>query len=149
MRNTFLFSILILLLVLLLASCGKDKFNTTPTLKYKSVNKKILGRFDGDLVFTLSFTDAEGDLDGTLTIIKQVSLCLNGTDGGFVAPYEVPEFSSGKNQKGDFLVTFGYNDIGPKCPNRNDTAIFKFVLQDKAQHVSDTAVSEPIILIKN
>jgi hypothetical protein len=145
MRNTFLFSIFILLLT----SCGKDKFNTTPSLKYKSVNKTTFGRFDGELVFTLSFTDAEGDLDGMLTVVKQVQPCIDGTDYSFTAPYSVPEFPSGKNQKGDFLVTFGYNDITPRCSNRNDTAIFKFVLQDKALHVSDTAVSEPIILIKN
>ena len=142
MRKTFLISIFILLL----ASCGKDKFNTTPSLKYESVNNNVFGRNQGDIVFTLSFTDAEGDLTDTLFVVKVEPNCVNS---GFTAPYPLPEFPTGKNQSGDIIVTFGYNDISPKCFPRNDTAVFKFVLKDKAQHVSDTAVSEPIVIINN
>jgi len=142
MRNTFLISIFILLL----AGCNKDKFNTKPSLQYKSVNRNIIARGTGDLAFTLSFTDAEGDLTDTIFVIKFVENCVNSR---FTAPYPLPEFPTGKNQKGDILVTFGYNDISPKCFPRNDTAIFKFVLKDKAQNRSDTAVSEPIVIINN
>ena len=69
-----------------------------------------------------------------------------GLDGSFVQPYKLPEFPSGKNQKGDIIVSYDYSFVNPICDSRNDTAIFKFVLRDKAQHVSDTAVSEPIVI---
>jgi hypothetical protein len=142
MRKTFLISIIILLL----AGCNKDKFNTTPSLKYKSVNKNVIGRGQGDIVFTLSFTDKEGDLTDTITIIKVVPPCPDGRNSSFIAPYRLPDFPTGKNQSGDILVTFTYDDISAICVPRSDTAIFKFVLKDKAQHVSDTTVSEPIVI---
>jgi hypothetical protein len=59
----------------------------------------------------------------------------------------LPPFPSGKNQTGDILVTFSYNDVSPKCFPRNDTAIFKFVLKDMAQNISDTVSSPPIIIV--
>ncbi len=138
MRNTFLLSILILLL----AGCNKDKFNTQPLLKYESVNTTILSRGE-NLVFNLSFTDAEGDLSDTLIIVKFEPNCVNSR---FNAKYKLPLFPLGKNQSGDLVVTFAYNDVPPKCFPRNDTAVFKFVLKDKAQNKSDTAVSETIII---
>ena len=142
MHKTFLISIFILLL----AGCSKEKFDTTPSLKYKSVNRNIIGRGEGDIVFTLSFTDKEGDLTDTVFIVKTEPRCVNSN---FTAPYPLPEFPSGKNQQGDIIITFTYDEISPKCAPRNDTAVFKFVLKDKAQHISDTTASEPIVIISN
>lgn len=140
MRYTFLISILILILI----SCKKDKFSTAPSLTYKSVNTKTLHQ--GETIrFGLSFTDAEGDLTDSLFILKFEPKCV---DSRFTAVYKLPDFPSGKNQAGDITVTFDYNDIPPKCPGKNDTAVFKFVLKDKAQHLSDTAVSDAIAIIQ-
>lgn len=136
--------VLVAFFIFLFASCSKDKFNTIPSLKYKNANTNILSRGQ-TLVLTLSFTDAEGDLTDSIAVQEVVSKpCANGN--GFIANYAIPEFPTGKNQKGDILVTFSYNDVNPKC-ERNDTALFKFVLKDKAQNKSDTAVSEPIVII--
>ncbi len=140
MRKTVLFSIV----VLLFAACKKDKYQTTPQLKFESVNTEILPR-NGVLEFNLSFTDAEGDLTDNIFVIKNDPNCANSF---FVAPYKLPEFPSVKNQSGNLKVTFSYNDVSPKCFPRNDTAIFKFVLRDKAQNTSDTAVSPPIVILQ-
>ena len=139
MRNTVLFSIFILFLI----ACNKNKYTTEPQLKYKSVNKKKLNRGE-DLVFTLGFTDAEGDLTGKLTYQEVAKNCpaSNFIDSSF----SIPPFPSGKDQAGDILVTLRYIDINPHCAPRNDTAIFKFVVKDKAGHKSDTAVSDQIII---
>src|SRR5258706_13374508 len=102
MRNTVLISIF----VLLLAGCNKDKFTTAPQLKYKSVNTTVLNRNE-DLIFTLSFTDAEGDLTDSIFIIKDVPGC---SASDISAQYRLPEFPTGKNQKGDITITFNYND---------------------------------------
>ncbi len=139
MRKTYLLS----LLILFLAGCNKDKFTTKPQLKYKSVNTTVLSQRE-TIVFNLSFTDAEGDLSDTLFIVKFAANCDKSKIN---AKYKLPPFPTGKNQSGDLAVTFTYNDVPPKCPLRNDTAVFKFVLKDKAQNISDTAVSETIVFI--
>lgn len=146
MRYTILFSIF---LVILLGGCGKDKFGTTPTLKIKSVNTTEL-RSGGLLVFTLSFTDAEGDISNTLYAQKIVPYCANSS---FSQNYPVPQFPSSKNESGDLTVTFAYNssdpsyfNISPQC-QKNDTAVFRFAITDKANHTSDTISSAPIVLI--
>ncbi len=140
MRNPILFSIIILFLF----SCNKDKYTTIPQLKYKSVNTKALHR--GQILqFTLSFTDAEGDLTDSIFVQKIVKPCSAG-NGSFTQRYKIPQFPSGKNQSGDIVVTYSYNDVNPLCTPRNDTAVFKFVLRDKALNKSDTAVSDQIII---
>ena len=143
MRYTALFSILLFLSLL---GCNKDKYKTVPSLTYKSVNTTVLNRNE-TLKFTLSFTDAEGDLTDSITVVKIVTVCPAGLNGSFVQPYKLPEFPTGKNQQGEIVVSYNYNDVNPKCVSRNDTAVFKFVLKDKAQNKSDTAVSEPIVII--
>ena len=142
MRYTFLFSILVLFSL----SCKKDKFSSTPSLKFKSVNTTSLHN-QQLLQFNLSFTDAEGDLTDSIFVREVVPNCALSN---FTALYPLPAFPTTKNQKGDLTVTFGYNvsgysSISPKC-TQNDTAVFRFVLRDKANHASDTVSSPPIIL---
>jgi hypothetical protein len=140
MRYPVLFSII---LITFFSSCKKDKFATKPSLKFNSVNTTVLSQ-GSTLIFNLSFTDAEGDLTDTLFITKFEPNCVASR---FNAKYAVPPFPTGKNQKGDVVVTFDYNGVSPKCFPRNDTAVFKFVLKDKAQNISDTAVSGNIVII--
>ena len=141
MRNTFLISIF----VLFLYSCNKNKYTTAPQLKYKSVNTKSLHPGE-TLQFTLSFTDAEGDLTDKIFVQKIVRPCPTSPAGGFIdSSNTLPLFPTGKDQSGDLLITYNYISLNPLC-NRNDTAIFKFVLRDKAQHLSDTAVSDAIVI---
>jgi len=142
MRNTILFSIFLLFLF----SCNKNKYNTIPSLKYKSANTKALQRGQS-LQMTLSFTDAEGDLTDSLTVQKIVKPCPDRSNTSFTQLYKIPTFPTSKNQSGDIVVTYSYNDVNPGCRSRNDTAIFKFVLKDKAQNKSDTAISDPIVII--
>ncbi len=142
MRNTILFSIFILFLF----SCNKNKYTSAPQLKYKEVNTKALHRGE-TLRFTLSFTDAEGDLTDKIFIQKLTRPCRNDPSGGFIdSSHTIPSFPTGKNQSGEIIITYSYNDVTPQCAPRNDTAVFKFVLRDKAQNKSDTAVSDAIII---
>ncbi|MEO8412169.1 MAG: hypothetical protein ABI472_00860 [Ginsengibacter sp.] len=147
MRYTLLFSILLLLFM----SCNKDKFSSTPSLKFTSVNTTQL--HNQQLIqFTLSFTDSEGDIlnnDSALYIQQVVPDCLASNTDSY---YPLPDFPTTKNQKGDIIVTFSYNSVvgytsllTPQC-QKNDTAVFRFALRDQAKHVSDTVSSPPIIL---
>lgn len=139
MRYPVLFSIL---LFAILTGCTKEKFKSTPSLKFKSVNSKVIPP-NYDIQFTLSFTDAEGDLNDSIYIEKFEPTCINSN---FTDYYDIPSFPVSKNEKGDIIVNFRYFDIAPQC-QRNDTAIFRFAIKDKAGHVSDTASSPPIIII--
>lgn len=133
----------------LFSACKKDKFETTPSLKFKSVNTTTL-RKGQQIQFTLSFTDAEGDLTNKVFVQEIVPNCSGSS---FKDTYQVPGFPTAKNQKGDITVTFGYNSpntslasISPQC-QENDTATFRFALTDAALHTSDTVSSPPIILV--
>ena len=146
MRYTILFSIILLILS---AGCGKNKFSTTPSLKYVSENTRVVQSGE-EIRFTLSFTDKEGDLTDSLILSKEV---VNCPAGNAVQLYPLPVFPTTKDQKGEIVVTLlynvnGVNTIGsPQCQAQNDTSLFKFVLKDKAQHYSDTASSPSIIII--
>jgi hypothetical protein len=137
MRYTLLISILILFFM----SCSKDKFSSTPSLKFESVNTTGLHNQES-IRFTLSFTDAEGDISDSIYVQKIASNCSASND---FALFPVPTFPSAKNQKGTIDVTLNYTDIEPKC-QANDTTIFRFALKDLANHVSDTVSSPTIIL---
>lgn len=146
MRYTILFSIF---LFALLTGCKKDKFGTKPTLKFKSVNTTVLPPHQL-IQFTLSFTDAEGDLNDSMLVQKIEPTCVNSNNSD---TYIIPDFPVSKNVKGDLILTFGNNpndisyiNMAPQC-SRNDTAIFRFAIKDKANHVSDTVSSPPIIII--
>lgn len=144
MRYTIIFSTL---LFVILSGCGKDKFDTVPKLEFTSVNTTEL-RNGSILQFTLSFTDKEGDVSNKIYIEKTSPECP-GED--FEQTYIVPDFPSTTNQKGEITVAFGYNaegfpDISPKC-TKDETATFRFVLEDKAGNASDTISSPPITII--
>lgn len=139
MRYPIIFSIFSLLLF----SCNKNKYNTVPSLKFKDVNTTKLHSGE-TLQMTLSFTDAEGDIvaDSSLFVKKVVARCSGSNFGQY---YKLPTFPTSKDQSGEILVTYSYNDVSPKC-NKNDTAVFKFILRDLAKNKSDTVVSDQIII---
>jgi hypothetical protein len=146
MRYTILFSIF---LFAILAGCKKDKFGSKPSLKFKSVSTTVLPQHQL-IQFTLSFTDAEGDLNDSMFVEKVEPTCVNSNNSG---TYIIPDFPVSKNEKGDLIITFGNNpnnnayfNMAPQC-SRNDTAVFRFAIKDKANHVSDTVSSPPIIII--
>ena len=138
MRYTVLFSII---LFAILTGCKKEKFGSTPSLKFKSVSSTIIPNGYG-IQFTLSFTDGEGDLSDSIYIEKVEPNCF---DSNFGANFDIPTFPTSKDEQGDILVNLRYIDITPKCDG-NDTAVFRFAIRDKANHVSDTVSSPPIII---
>ena len=145
MRYTLLF----LILILITFSCSKNKFSSTPSLKFKSVNTTELHP-QGVLNFALTFTDAEGDFSdsGSLYIQFMQRMLPSCTISDNPATFALPVFPATKDQKGTINVSLNYGDITPQCSPLNDTTIFRFVLKDDAGHVSDTA-SSPTIIIYN
>jgi hypothetical protein len=139
----------ILILAVLGLACRKDKFNTKPSLSFKSVNAKTFFATQ-DIKMLLNATDKEGDLTDTIFIFKRSRNCnvLN------TYKIKLPVFPTSNNLNIDVAVnfTYGFNgnyfNLNPNCSPKNDSCSFKFVLKDKAGNVSDTITSPEIVLIK-
>jgi hypothetical protein len=141
----------ILLSCILLISCNKDKFNTKPTLKLKSVNDNTISRNE-DLIMNLTVTDAEGDLTDSITVIKKVRNCSQGSR---IDKYKLPVFPITKNLNVDIAVGFSYSIAGtypglsgPLCVNRNDSLKYQFVIKDAAGNLSDTVSTNEIVVLQ-
>lgn len=149
MRTKILLTVLV---VTLLAACEKDKYQARPQLKFKKVNRNVVAR--GEIItFTIEVTDAEGDIQDSLFLEKVVPRC---SASFFKDKQPMPQFTPTKNLKAEVNITYvldfnnGQNSIlpGPRCPQRNDTATFKFWIKDKEKNISDTAVVENIVLLR-
>lgn len=146
MRNT----ILIAVVSLIFLGCTKDKYSTTPQLTYKSVNTDRL-RPNQVIQFSLSFTDAEGDVIDTMYVQK---VSLNCSASNFFERVPIPNFVTNKNLKSDISVSYAnginnppFTTVASRC-SFNDTCYFRFMLKDKANNKSDTVRSETIVIYK-
>ncbi len=152
-------SIAIGILLFFMTSCGKDTFSDKPMLKLKSVSPGPTVAVGSTLVFTIEYTDAQGDLAGVPVCIEKsssLSPCFDpGLDPsfldttGYTISDDLPGFS---NQKGEIVLTFSPTDYagGKRCNKlqESEEAVFKFWLTDLAGNRSDTLVSDPITILK-
>mgnify|MGYP001237716269 CR=1 FL=1 len=142
----------IFFIAILFVSCGKDKFTTKPQLKYKSVNTTTVSGTQ-TLQLKLDLTDKEGDFTTLLGMRKTVSGCPTSNFLDTVTFSIPPDFISTKKTEGEVVVTLDRIKRGsnscflPGGAIRPDTTIFKFWTRDKAGNVSDTALSEKIIIL--
>lgn len=133
--------------------CKKDTYTSKPQISIKSISNKTLSQ--GDLlVFSIQFTDAEGDIQDTLWVQKISRTCPSTPGAQFISKNKVPDFTPTSNLKGTLEIGYAYNanisgySTVSGCGTKNDTAYFKFWLKDKAKNVSDTLISDNIVLLK-
>lgn len=146
--------LIVAVILVVIAACKKDQFNTKPQLTFKKVNTDVLFP-NQSIIFTLEATDKEGDVQDSIYVEK---VRLNSKPCAIPDPpskYQMPSFVSGKNFKGDIEIRYSYGVNlqypriqDPKCLE-NDTCIYRFALKDKANNVSDTISSSQIVIIKN
>jgi hypothetical protein len=136
-------------LVILMISCGKDKFKTEPQIEIKDINKKTIGRTD-ILKIQLRFTDKEGDLaQGKFVYIP---IRLNQQP----LPPLIPDYDSVRitipsfpnEMDGDFMLELPWINLH-KSDQQNDSIFMRFVVVDRAGHKSDTINSDRIVILKN
>jgi hypothetical protein len=148
-----IFSSLLVLSAVALASCNKDKFTTIPQVTIKSIKPDVV--VSGNVISMKGkFTDQEGDLDSALIVYKW----YNGTTAVLsdtlvrqsFTDFELPP----KTRQGDLSIDFEYNTnntglrpISP--PNvRDTTGALGIILIDKAGNRSVYVESDRIRLIK-
>ncbi len=140
-------------------SCGKDKFSDKPILKLKSISPSQEVPVGATLIFTLEYTDAQGDLAGVPVGIEKISSlspCPDlGLDPSFIEPtyYTIPEdLPASANQKGEIVITLSPSQYegDKRCypAQESEEAIFKFWITDLAGNESDTLVLDPITILK-
>ena len=139
------------LFVFILYACGKDKFETTPTIRVKDINTSEVNAPDGILKITLEVTDKEGDgAGGDLTYIR---VRTNSTpipdpvnnDKADTAHATVPSYP--KTDKVEMVLTIPYSFLD-EDPTRNDTMYFKLTLKDSQSHQSDTISTKSIAAVQ-
>lgn len=153
MKNKVLLSLLVIVSII---ACKKDKLATVPKIKITALNTNVVG-LNGTLRVTLEFADQEGDLTDSI-FVKKIRLNKN------VVPtirdsfrLKMPDFPA--NSRGQITVDLEYQAIlsainPPTIPGSNppakepDTLLVKFAVRDKAKHISDTATSSQIAVIR-
>lgn len=133
--------------------CSKDTYNSKPKITLRGTIPASVAP-GSLLLFQIEFTDKEGDVQDTLYVQKFSKVCPNQPGVTFTSKNRVPGFTPTSNLKGILEIGYGYNanipgyESLPACPNKTDTAYFRFWLKDKANNVSDTITSPNIILLK-
>jgi hypothetical protein len=148
--------ILFILLLFVIAACKKNRFQTIPQLKLKSLNTTVVP-FNGSLRAIIEFTSKASSVSDTFYIKK---IRLNRRVVATVRDsfyYKVPTYPS--TQKGEFQVDLDYQTIlsainppiipGSVPPTREpDTLIVKFAVKDKSNNISDTIATPQIVVIR-
>ena len=137
-------------------ACNKDKLETTPSLKLKSISASTIP-VGGTLIVELDFTDKEGDISDTIFVKKTRTnrIVVPTIRDSFVL--QVPPFPD--RSRGIIQLELKYQNhllsaINPPSsggtpPNlHDDTLVFQFALRDKAKHISDTVTTGPIIIVR-
>mgnify|MGYP003580306478 CR=1 FL=1 len=141
--------------VLAMLACSKDKFQTVPSLKVKSISTEVVP-LNGSLRVTLEYTDKEGDVHDSIWVKKQrLNRRVTPTIRDSIL-YKIPDYPD--KTKGEFQITLDYqsilsaiaplNSIPATTPpsKQSDTLNVKFAVRDKAGHISDSVSIGTIVV---
>jgi len=135
--------LLTLLVVVVLAACKKDKYNTTPTLTLKSTSNKTVP-LNGTFNVEIELTDKEGDISDTLYFKKvRLNKRVTGTLRDSLL-FAIPEVT---NIKTSFLnLDLQYqahllSSTNPGNPPQPDTLRLEFYVKDKAKNKSNENIA--------
>ena len=101
--------ILILLAIpFIFYACNKDTYTTKPQISIKSISSTLLKQGD-ILLFTIGFTDAEGDIQDTLWVQKISRTCPQTPGAQFISRNRVPNFTPTPQLKGTLEIGYANN----------------------------------------
>jgi hypothetical protein len=150
--------IAITLLAALIVACNKDKFQTKPQIKIKSVTPNIVP-VNGTLSVILQFTDKEGDVSDSIIVVRERTNQKSPITPAIINT-PIPSFPN--TSEGEIQVFMPYQTSQtaliagiPSIPipgtgnppqKEPDTLSLKFVVRDKAGNKSDTALTSVIVI---
>ena len=137
-------------------ACNKDKLETRPSLKLRSINTSTVS-VGGSLKVEFDFADKEGDISDTMFVrkIRTNTIVVPTIRDSFTL--QIPTFPN--KSRGIIELNLTYQNhllsaINPPSsggtpPNlHDDTLIFKFALRDKGKNISDTVTTGPIVIVR-
>lgn len=151
MKLVFTYIALISLLIACKKEQGNDplpKISNTPSILSVSINKSTINQFD-DLVFTISYTDGDGDL-GTDDADEKSIFITDNRDTSIVHAYHLPPLApSGSNLtiQGSLNVTL-QNVILLNQTNSAETANFSVKIKDRANQNSNIVTTTNVSINK-
>lgn len=149
MRITLILS----LLILVFSSCKKDKYTTSPQIKFKSINPNFassdITTVNKDFApkITIEITDAEGDV-GFKSGSDTSRIYIKNQNGGNIDSFDFPDLQTGagKNFKADVVVNLfdALECVGSNPRPRTDTLIFEVYVNDFENNKSNTITTAPV-----
>lgn len=141
--------LLSLLALAVLAGCGKDKYNTAPTLTLKSVGEKVIPK-NGSLRVQFEITDDEGDISDTLYFkkVRKNRRPVATTDdlGRDSLTYPLPNVN--KSRTTIMQLDLNYDLLISSSRAEPDSLTFQFWITDKAKNKSNVYNIENIVVFK-
>jgi hypothetical protein len=137
-----------------LVACNKDKFQTKPQLKLKSVSTDVVA-FNSPIRFRIEFTDKEGDVQDSF-FVRKIRLNKRAVPTNLDSFWTlIPDFPN--TDQGEFVLDLNYqsiisainppNVIGSNPPvKESDSIILKFLAIDNAGNKSDTLTTKTIVV---
>jgi hypothetical protein len=147
------------LILAIVVSCNKDKFQSKPQITIKSTSGKVVDNGQS-LRVELEYTDQEGDVDDTIVVKKErINQRRVTTTIRDIIYLTVPEFPN--KTKAVISLDLEYQNhlisalnpptvLGSNPPQKeSDTLNLKFVLKDKGGNESDTVVLNGVVVLRN
>ncbi|HMJ47440.1 MAG TPA: hypothetical protein VK498_08925 [Ferruginibacter sp.] len=150
--------IVIALLTVSFMGCKKDKFDTVPQIKYKSISPNVFPRSNVNSkegpVLTINVKDAEGDFgfktgtDTSYVYVKNIT----------IAPFRIdslkfPDLANAKRSNLDADVNVLIRSVlaSSNRPNRpfTDTLYFEVYVKDFAKNKSNVITAGPVFYISD
>lgn len=135
----------LLSLVIVLAACGKDKFQTKPLIEVREYNSKVIPR-NGTLIIRLNYYDKEGDLgEGRFYAFRQrLNILPPNIPRPDVLEYALPKFNN--KDRGEITIQLDEFNFLSESSIQNDTMVFKIAVTDRAGNTSDTITTDRIVV---
>jgi len=140
--------------VFFLFSCGKDKFNSVPEIKFTSISPNVISNssFPGQIDLTFQLKDAEGDFgvgggqDSSFVYVKNI------TTSQELDSFKFPVLNGISRKNLDVEVTA--NILRDAKPSNipapyTDTLYFEIYVKDNAGHKSNVEQAGPLYYIRN
>lgn len=147
-------SSIIIVAILCLFACEKDKFETVPKISFKSIGPGVVYAQDRFKI-TINFEDKEGDVTSDITVIRRIiNQRYDPQDPNYTMVMNFPIPAYPASQSGELNANFIYGASGaawesnlPGAENENDTCIFTIFVKDAAGNKSNELVSDKIVFM--
>lgn len=135
-------------LLLALAACGKDRFQTQPQLEITEYNSKEISSGQR-LQVTIRYTDQEGDLAGGefFAVRERLNVAPLSPNNDIADTLRYPITAFPNKSSADLFLELDYGFL-KEHPSINDTVRFRIAVTDVAGNKSDTVTTDNIAIIR-